>query len=111
MATPQWRCSTASSMESRFCSRPRVTRRGLASGLSSTSAWTSTSSGRVPSRVTRITLPATSLGWRDRKMAEGLLTSLSPRSVMAKTPSSLTAPNRFLIERISLNWLPDSPSK
>ncbi|MCI1709231.1 MAG: hypothetical protein LKM39_01725 [Chiayiivirga sp.] len=28
--TPPWRCSTASNIASRFCSRPRVSRRGLA---------------------------------------------------------------------------------
>ena len=36
---------------------------------------------------------------RSRKIAEGFFTSRMPLSVMAKTPSSLTAPNRFLLLR------------
>ena len=36
---------------------------------------------------------------RDRKIADGLRTSLQPASVMAKKPSSLTAPKRFLVAR------------
>ena len=62
VSSPPWRCSTASSMESRFCSMPSVTRRGVPSWLWSTSAWTSTSSGRVPSQVTITTLPGTASG-------------------------------------------------
>ena len=79
--------------------------------LSSTSAWTSTSIGRLPSRVTITTLPATGESWRERKIAEGLPTSRSPRSVMAKTPSSLAAPKRFLNARTTRKRLPWSLSK
>ena len=100
MAMPPWRWSTASSMARRFCSSPRVTRRGLP-WLASTSACASTSSGRVPSRVTMMTLPLTGSGWRERKMAEGFLTFFSPFSSIAKTPSSLTAPKRFLTARMT----------
>jgi hypothetical protein len=35
------------------------------------------------------------------KIALGLLTPFSPRSVIANTPISLTAPNRFLMARTS----------
>ncbi len=47
----------------------------------------------------------------DRNSAEGLATPFRPRSVMANTPSSLTAPKRFLIARTrrKLEWV--SPSK
>ncbi|MNR20435.1 hypothetical protein D3C85_1372740 [compost metagenome] len=108
---PPWRCSTASNIARRFGSRPRVTRRGLDRWLSSTSACTSTSIGRVPSHVAMTTLPGTSSWARLRNIAEGLETSLSPRSVMPNTPSSLTAPKRFLTARSSRRRPSDSPSK
>ena len=89
---------------------PTATRRGLDSGEESTSACTSTSSGRVPSRVTITQLPGC-FDAPDRKIAEGLDTSFSPLSPMANTPSSLTAPKRFLNARSSRKRLPLSPSK
>ena len=58
---PAWRLSTASSMARRFCSRPTDRRRGLGVCALSTSAWISTSSGRVPSSVASTQEPATFL--------------------------------------------------
>ena len=109
-ATPAWRCSTASSMARRSRSRPTDRRRGLGPPLS-TSACTSTSSGRVPSSVTSTHEPGTGPPWVDRKIALGLLTPLSPRSVIANTPISLTAPKRFLIARTRRKLECVSPSK
>ena len=48
-------------MASRFCSRPTERRRGLGVCALSTSAWISTSSGRVPSRVASTQEPAADL--------------------------------------------------
>jgi hypothetical protein len=45
--------------------------------------------------------PGTGAACCDRNSADGLATPLSPRSVMANTPSSLAAPKRFLIARTS----------
>ena len=47
--TPAWRPSTASTSARRLRSMPLTTRRGGTSSDGETSAWTSTSSGRVPS--------------------------------------------------------------
>jgi hypothetical protein len=46
-----------------------------------------------------------------RNSADGLETPRSPRSVIANTPSSLTAPNLFLKARTSRNEECVSPSK
>ena len=110
-ATPACRCSTASSIAKRFCSNPTDRRRAVGACEASTSAWTSTSNGRVPSCVTMTQEPATSSLCCDRKIADGLVTPFSPFSVMANTPSSLTAPKRFLIARIRRNDDCVSPSK
>ena len=58
VATPAWRCSTASSIASRSRSRPTESRRGLGPPPS-TSACSSTSIGRVPSSVTSTQEPGT----------------------------------------------------
>ena len=78
---------------------------------SSTSACSSTSSGRVPSCVTITQDPATPELCCDRKSADGLVTSRSPFSVIAKTPISFTAPKRFLNARMSRKLVWVSPSK
>ena len=77
----------------------------------STKAWISTSSGRVPSSVTSTHEPGTGAPCVDRKIALGLLTPFKPRSVIANTPISLTAPKRFLIARTSRKLECVSPSK
>ena len=59
-------------------SSPTATRRGATPCASSSSACTSTSSGRLPSRATVTMLPGTGSARRDRKIADGLRTSLQP---------------------------------
>ena len=59
VAMPACRCSTASSMARRFASRPTESRRAFGVCAGSTSAWISTSSGRVPSSVARTQEPGT----------------------------------------------------
>ena len=78
---------------------------------SSTSACTSTSSGRVPSFVTRMHEPATGSRCCERKSADGFATPRRPFSVIANTPSSFTGPKRFLNARISRKLECGSPSK
>ena len=65
----------------------------------------------MPSRATVTTLPATGDGWRDRKIAEGFLTSRRPPSSIANTPISCAAPKRFLTARTIRKRLPASLSK
>ena len=89
---------------------PTERRRGLGPPLS-TSACTSTSSGRVPSSVTSTQVPATGSPCVDRKIALGLATPFRPFSVIANTPISLTAPKRFLIARTRRKLECVSPSK
>ncbi len=108
---PQCRFITASSIDKRPGSTPTAMRRGCERLLGATSAWTSTSIGRVPSRVTSTQEPAAGSSSLERKIADGLETAFSPLSVMANTPSSLAAPKRFLTERIRRNRLPESDSK
>ena len=77
----------------------RIRRRGVPSEVGATSAWISTSIGRVPSSVTNTQLPGTGSECWLKKIALGLLTPLSPFSVIANTPISFTAPKRFLMAR------------
>ena len=78
VAMPAWRCSTASSMARRFASSPTESRRALGVCAGSTSAWISTSSGRVPSSVASTQEPGTGLSWSDKNNFDGLLTPLQP---------------------------------
>ena len=112
-AMPAWRCSTASSSARRCGSSPTDSRRGFGACAVSTSAWISTSSGRVPSCVTSTHDPGTGLA---ACAATGTAPTdwrrpCSPRSVIANTPSSLTAPKRFLIARTRRKVECVSPSK
>ena len=86
-------------------------RRGWPPCDSLTSACTSTRNGRVPSRDTITTLPDTGCSCCARKIADGLLTGFRPWSVIAKMPSSLTAPKRFFTARMTRNRVEVSPSK
>ncbi|MNY47829.1 hypothetical protein D3C86_1831260 [compost metagenome] len=85
----------------RLCSMPFAARRGLASVLGLTSAWISTSKGRVPSMVGTMAEPVVSLVRSARKTAEGLVTSIRPASCISKRPTSLVEPKRFLTARTS----------
>ena len=86
-------------MATRCASSPCATRRGAPKRMRSTSACSSTSKGRPPSRVTVTTLPGAGSPARARKIADGLRTSRSPCSVMWKNASSPTEPKRFLVAR------------
>jgi hypothetical protein len=59
-------------------------------------AWTSTSSGRVPSSVETTAAPLTPSARSPRNSSDGLSTASSPSTVMRNTPISSTPPNRFL---------------
>ena len=112
----RWRCRRAGAAP-RAAARAGSTRirprRAAATcpGASSTSACTSTSSGRLPSRATVTTLPGTGVSCRDRKIADGLRTSFRPCSAIANTPISFAAPKRFLTARTTRKRLPGSLSK
>ena len=82
-------------------STPFPVRRGSANEVVLVSACTSTNSGREPSMVTAIDEPAKVSARSARKASEGLSTSFMPPCSMAKTPTSLVAPKRFLVERSS----------
>ena len=90
---------------------PTATRRGLPTAPVSTSAWTSINNDRVPSRSTVTTLPEAGCGSRDKKIADGFLTSRRPCSAIANTPISFAAPNRFFTDRRMRKRLPVSLSK
>ena len=62
----------------RLASSPCATRRGAPKRMRSTSACSSISSGRPPSRVTVTMLPGAGSGARARKIADGLRTSRRP---------------------------------
>ena len=70
---------------------------GAAVGV--TSAWTSTSSGLVPSIVGTMAEPVAD-SWRcAKKASDGLETSASPAFPISKMPTSLVGPKRFLTLR------------
>ena len=66
--------------------------------------------GRVPSHTTITTEPLTGLSDRVKKIELGFFTSFKPVSIMANTPNSFTAPNRFLMPRKVRKRLSLSPS-
>src|SRR3546814_8150735 len=73
-----------------FSSRRRHTRCALVTGVQTCA---------LPISCVAMTQePGTFCSCCDRNRAEGLATPRRPRSVMANTPSSLTAPKRFLNE-------------
>ena len=78
---------------------PFATRRGGTTSVGATSAWTSTSSGRVPSIAHSTHEPAHRLAPRATKRSEGSATSVRPPARISKTPISLVEPKRFLSAR------------
>ncbi len=89
-------------MARRAESQPTTARRGVAKAEGATSAWISTSIGRVPSIPAKTAAPLTPASppcRSDRNRAEGLRTSISPPSVISKTPISSDGPKRFLTAR------------
>ncbi len=65
----------------------------------------------MPSSAGKTTAPETASPRWVRKRAEGLPTSSSPASAMAKTPISSVPPKRFLVARRIRYWWLRSPSK
>ena len=107
---PPWRASTASTIASRLRSIPVATRRGGTISVGATSAWTSTSSGRVPSIEQSTTEPGAALA-SATNLADGSSTSTSPPERISNTPTSLVAPKRFLSARRVRKLRSRSPSK
>ena len=88
-----------------------MVRRGVPKLVPLVRACSSTRIGRVPSMLAVTTDPAAAAGRSDRKTAEGLATSSSPRSFISKTPISLVEPKRFLTARRTRKMWLRSPSK
>ena len=78
---------------------PMAMRRALPNVLVLTSACTSTRIGREPSTQHSTAEPGVPEARSDRNSFEGFGTARSPAPVISNTPSSLTAPNRFLTAR------------
>ena len=78
---------------------PVVARRGEPYPAGATSAWISTASGRVPSSVMVIALPATGGCSDSRKKRLASATSTSPSLRISSTPTSSVEPYRFLAAR------------
>ena len=92
-------------------SRPWAERRGEASRLGVTRAWSSTSSGRWPSMVGTTTEPETPLRRSARNSRLGSGTPIMPPSVISNRPSWSVAPKRcFTARRRRRAWW-RSPSK
>ena len=75
---PPWASSTASTIESRLGSQPTTARRGVPSEVGATSAWISTSTGRVPSMPAKTAVPAVARSRPARNSSEGFGTSRRP---------------------------------
>ncbi len=86
--TSAWRLSTASSMATRFASSPCAMRRGAPKRMRSTSACSSMSNGRPPSRVTVTTLPAAG-SRRARQKDGGGVTDLAQPGLRHREESKL----------------------
>ena len=71
----------------------------------------STSIGLVPSMLAITVDPDVLRGLSERKSSDGLFISLSPLSVISKTPISLVAPNLFFTVLRMRKGCPLSPSK
>jgi len=82
------RSSTATRMASRPASRPCAVRRGTATPVGTTSAWTSVTSGRRPSRLTVQATPGTPAERADRNSRDGSARPTRPSSVISKQPTS-----------------------
>ena len=91
--------SIATSRATRLISIPCVVRRPVPYFEELTSAWISTSIGRVPSIAASTAEPETPSGRSLRNNSEGLGTPTKPCPVISKIPSSFAAPNRFFAAR------------
>ena len=106
-----WACrlNTATIIASRLRSKPVATRRGRASSLALTSAWTSTKKQRDPSTATKAHEPGCASP-SARNKREGSDTPLRPCSVISKTPTSFVDPKRFFTARSTRKNRLRSPS-
>ena len=77
---------------------PVTTRRGGTISLGETSAWTSTSSGRLPSIAASTTEPGLPVASPTNR-ADGSSTSTRPPCFISKTPVSEVEPKRFFSAR------------
>src|SRR5512144_1782300 len=108
---PARRSRTASSMTVRAVSPPLLALRGTAAVAPETRAWTSVTSGRVPSTVTVTHEPGTGRACRDRNSPLGSATSAIPSSRSSKHPTSSAGPKRFFPARTMRSRPCRSPSK
>ena len=92
-------------MDRRLGSQPTTARRGVPSEVGATSAWISTSSGRVPSMPANTAVPGAAgvaLGEEQRGRVGDL--GAGPRPVISNTPISSVGPKRFFTARRMRNW-------
>ena len=82
----------------------------MPSEVGATSAWISTSNGRVPSMPANTAVPGWPRSRSDKNSSDGLATSRKPAPVISNTPISSVGPNRFLTARKMRNWCEPSPS-
>ena len=78
---------------------PVATRRGAGRDVGLVRACTSINRGRVPSMTGTIVEPTAPRARSESRAPDGSWTSISPRSIISKTPTSLVDPNRFLTAR------------
>ncbi len=84
---------------SRALSQPTTARRGVPSDDGATSAWISTSTGRVPSMPAKTAAPG-AFAWRSpRKSSDGFDDLAQALSDISKTPISSVGPKRFFTVR------------
>ena len=95
---------------SRDASRPLDVRRGDGSVEGATSACTSATSGRRPSRVTVTHVPGTAWSRVDRNSPLGSARPVMPASDRSKQPTSSVGPKRFLTARTRRSRECRSPS-
>ena len=91
--------STASSSATRPRSSPIVVRRGIASAERETSAWISTSTGRLPSSVASTAEPGAPTGPLGEERSRRVRDLGEARSPISNTPTSLVEPKRFFTAR------------
>src|SRR5262249_57562866 len=102
---------TASTVAGGWWAEACTARGGVPSEGGATSAWISTSSGRLPSMPGKTAVPGEPRSRSERNSSEGLAISRSPPPVISNTPISSVGPKRFLTARKMRNWCEPSPSK
>ena len=91
-------------------SQPTTARRGVPSEDGATSAWISTSSGRVPSIPAKTAVSGGGEVAAGQKQLRGVgRLRAGPASDISKTPISSVGPKRFLTARMMRKWWPCRP--